>query len=82
MVKRYRVLKLYTVLKSHLRLSTIVLSLLLAATILGVLPPLMSRSLVDQGIMRSDLSSIAIYSVVLIVIHAASTGVGALRGYY
>lgn len=82
MVKRYRVLKLYTVLKSHLRLLTIVLSLSLAATILGVLPPLMSRSLVDQGIMRSDLSSIAFYSVVLIVIHAASTGVGALRGYY
>lgn len=80
-LKRYKVLKLYSILLPHTKLLTLVLTLSGAATVLGLLPPLLMRAIVDEGILGGDAARILLYAVALAALHASSTAVSALRSY-
>jgi ABC-type multidrug transport system fused ATPase/permease subunit len=79
--ERYRVLKLYSLLFSHPRLLAATLAVSLAATALGVLPPLLTRAVVDRGILAGNARAILLYSGALAALYALSTAASAAQGY-
>lgn len=81
-VERYSVLKLYSVLWPYGRLLALVLLLSGLGTVLGLLPPLITGSIIDQGILAKDAGRIAFFVALLVVLHVTSTTVGVLRGYF
>ena len=81
-LERYRILKLYSVLRPHWRLLALVLSLSLLGIALSVVSPLLTRAIVDEGILRGDLGAIARYAAALAALSVASTVVGAVSGLY
>ncbi|MEM1907758.1 MAG: ABC transporter ATP-binding protein [Thermofilaceae archaeon] len=82
LLKRYRFINLYHLLFQHRWLLVAVLLLSLVSMSLGIVSPLVTRAIIDQGVMRGDFGVIAVYSGVLVLILAAATALGALRGYY
>jgi len=82
LVERYRVLKLYSVLLPHSKLLTLVLALSGVATVLGLLPPLLMRAIIDEGILGGDVSKVAVYALALAALHMVSTAVSASRSYF
>ncbi|RLE99598.1 MAG: hypothetical protein DRJ57_02110 [Thermoprotei archaeon] len=82
LMERYKVLKLYSILLPYSRLLILVLALSGAATALGLLPPLLMKAIVDEGILRGDAARVAIYAAALAVLHVVSTAVSALRSYF
>lgn len=81
-LERYKFIKLYHLLFRHRRLLFIVLLLSMLSMSLGIVSPLVTRAIIDQGVMKSDLGTIGFLSLVLVVILASATVLGALRGYY
>jgi len=82
LAERYRVLKLYTLLLSHSRLLAATLSVSAVATALGVVPPLLTRAVVDRGVLAGNAGAILLYSSALAAIYAATMAVSAIQGYF
>jgi len=82
LVERYRVLKLYSVLVSHARLLAVTLSLSGLATLLGLLPPLITRTIIDQGILKGDAATVTLFALLMALTHLASTIVSVFRSYF
>lgn len=81
LVERYKVLKLYALLLSHSRLLAAVFLLSAAATALGVVPPLLTRAVIDQGVLAGNASAVLLYASALAAVYAASTAVSAVHSY-
>jgi len=81
LVERYKVLKLYSLLLPHARLLAAALFASAAATVLGVAPPLFTRAIIDQGVLKGDFYAILVYASALAVVYTASTAVSVISNY-
>ncbi len=82
LAERYKVLKLYTLLLSHSRLLAVTLSVSAIATALGVVPPLLTRAVIDQGVLAGNAGAILLYAGALAAVYVATTAVFAIRSYF
>lgn len=82
LAERYKVLKLYTLLLSHSRLLAVTLSVSAIATALGVVPPLLTRAVVDQGVLAGNAGAILLYAGALAAVYVATTVVSAIQSYF
>jgi ABC-type multidrug transport system, ATPase and permease components len=82
LAERYKVLKLYTLLLSHSRLLAVTLSVSAIATALGVVPPLLTRAVVDQGVLAGNAGAILLYASALAAVYVATTVVSAIQSYF
>ena len=81
LLERYRVLKLYSLLLPHAYLLAAALIASGVATVLGVIPPLFTRALIDQGVLKGDARAILLYSCALAGVYVASTAVSVVSNY-
>jgi ABC-type multidrug transport system fused ATPase/permease subunit len=81
LLERYKVLKLYSLLLPHARLLAAALIASGIATVLGVIPPLFTRAIIDQGVLKGDARAILLYSGALAAVYVVSTTVSIVSNY-
>ncbi|RLE65811.1 MAG: hypothetical protein DRJ47_04040 [Thermoprotei archaeon] len=78
---KYKFLKLVGLLRKHIHLFTAVITLSLIGTGLGLVSPLLTKNIIDEGIMAGSYEKLLYYTCLLIVVYVLGTMVSTLRNY-